>query len=440
MAIFDVPKRFSRQWVQRKVPQMDSTEFHAMFHEAATRGWDEEKAVAVKRSIFTRVTHRYVRTPILRTLVMAQQPGLQGDLAQEAARLRHDLAPGNPAANGFKCYSQNDEDGILEEIFRRVGEQDRTFVEFGCGNGLENNSHLLLLKGWRGAWIDGDPSNIAFIASHVPLASKRLNVSESFIMRENAVDLVSRGLAGVDATLQGLDLLSVDIDGNDLAVLCALLSVSSPRVICVEYNAKFPPSVDVEMPYNATHSWAVDDYQGASLSCLARRLSPGYALVGCSVSGVNAFFVRRALAAEFPTTSVEDLYQPARYRLALISSGHPASLKFLASSLATDQASWIPRLGWGVDALRSGPSYGTHGRGHDDLEPRLGDRTYRPLRSRRTGRRSGARPCVRARRAAVSPRQIRPGGVPVDRRCVKAAQSCVSGANVALEWQPERAP
>ncbi len=41
MAIFDVPKRFSRQWVQRKVPLMDSTEFHAMFHEAATRGWDE---------------------------------------------------------------------------------------------------------------------------------------------------------------------------------------------------------------------------------------------------------------------------------------------------------------------------------------------------------------------------------------------------------------
>jgi hypothetical protein len=43
MAIFDVPKRFSQQWVQRKVPQMDSTEFHAMFHEAATRGWDEDE-------------------------------------------------------------------------------------------------------------------------------------------------------------------------------------------------------------------------------------------------------------------------------------------------------------------------------------------------------------------------------------------------------------
>lgn len=43
MAIFDVPQRFSRQWVARKVPQMDATEFHAMFHEAATRGWDEDE-------------------------------------------------------------------------------------------------------------------------------------------------------------------------------------------------------------------------------------------------------------------------------------------------------------------------------------------------------------------------------------------------------------
>jgi hypothetical protein len=43
MAIFDVPQRFSRKWVAEKVPSMDSTEFHAMFHEAATRGWNEDE-------------------------------------------------------------------------------------------------------------------------------------------------------------------------------------------------------------------------------------------------------------------------------------------------------------------------------------------------------------------------------------------------------------
>ena len=43
VAIFDVPQRFSRKWVKEKVPRMDSTEFHAMFHEAAARGWNEKE-------------------------------------------------------------------------------------------------------------------------------------------------------------------------------------------------------------------------------------------------------------------------------------------------------------------------------------------------------------------------------------------------------------
>jgi hypothetical protein len=43
VAIFDVPQRFSEKWVHDKVPTMDSTEFHAMFHGAATRGWDEDE-------------------------------------------------------------------------------------------------------------------------------------------------------------------------------------------------------------------------------------------------------------------------------------------------------------------------------------------------------------------------------------------------------------
>jgi hypothetical protein len=34
---------FSQKWVHDKVPTMDSTEFHAVFHEAATRGWDEDE-------------------------------------------------------------------------------------------------------------------------------------------------------------------------------------------------------------------------------------------------------------------------------------------------------------------------------------------------------------------------------------------------------------
>jgi len=34
-----------------------------------------------------------------------------------------------------QVYSQNNEDGIISEIFRRIGTKNRSFVEFGVGDG-----------------------------------------------------------------------------------------------------------------------------------------------------------------------------------------------------------------------------------------------------------------------------------------------------------------
>src|SRR5689334_18541665 len=56
----------------------------------------------------------------------------------------------------FQAFSQNGEDGIIAELFRRIGTKNRLFVEFGVGNGLENNTAFLLTQGWRGSWIEGD--------------------------------------------------------------------------------------------------------------------------------------------------------------------------------------------------------------------------------------------------------------------------------------------
>src|SRR5437588_4274431 len=67
--------------------------------------------------------------------------------------------------HGWKAYSQNEEDGILVEIFRRIGEGTRTFIEIGVGTGLENNSLTLLATGWQGTWIESDESNVQSIRS-----------------------------------------------------------------------------------------------------------------------------------------------------------------------------------------------------------------------------------------------------------------------------------
>jgi len=55
----------------------------------------------------------------------------------------------------YQVFSQNGEDGIIQEIFDRVGYTNKYFIEFGVENGLECNSTNLLYKGWSGLWIEG---------------------------------------------------------------------------------------------------------------------------------------------------------------------------------------------------------------------------------------------------------------------------------------------
>src|SRR2546423_12093207 len=57
--------------------------------------------------------------------------------------------------HGAKIYSQTDEDGIIAEIFSRIGVTDKRFIEFGGENGLEKNTLARLLQGWTSLWIGG---------------------------------------------------------------------------------------------------------------------------------------------------------------------------------------------------------------------------------------------------------------------------------------------
>jgi hypothetical protein len=93
---------------------------------------------------------------------------------------------------GFKVYSQCDEDGIIQEIFNRIGLKSSIFIEFGVGNGLENNTLKLLLEGWSGLWIEGNESHVRQINErfHDVVAAGKLRVKAAFITRENINSLI----------------------------------------------------------------------------------------------------------------------------------------------------------------------------------------------------------------------------------------------------------
>ncbi len=273
-----------------------------------------------------------------RELLKFSKSGAQNDKlarASQAAYLREfyrgllgsprNADPRRLLKSGYRVYSQADEDGILREIFRRIGEGDRTFVELGTADGLENNTLFLLTQGWSGIWIEGSARKVASARKTFAafLAQDQLRIAQHFVTA-----------ASIDGALKGLhpkpevDLLSIDLDGNDYYIIDAVRSIS-PRVIVAEYNAKFPADIFWVMQYNETHQWDSSDYFGASLKALEDLLaSRGYSLVGCNVLGTNAFFVRTDLASDplfcAPFTS-ENHYEPARYFLhPVFESGFPA--------------------------------------------------------------------------------------------------------------------
>lgn len=228
---------------------------------------------------------------------------------------------------GYRVYSQSDEDGILQEIFRRIGAKSRYFIEIGSGDGLENNTLYLLIQGWRGVWIEASARKAATARSTAAgfMRDGALRIEQQFVRAANVDGLLARLVSGGE-----IDLLSVDIDGNDFHVVQAIQSIS-PRVVVCEYNAKFPPDLAWVMEYNDSHRWNGTDYFGASLKALESLLDrKGYSLVGCNLLGCNAFFVRKDLTADPPFCSPFNAlnhYEPARYfLLPAYQGGFPAGL------------------------------------------------------------------------------------------------------------------
>jgi len=231
-------------------------------------------------------------------------------------------------AHGAKVYSQNDEDGITFEILRRLDIGNGVFAELGVGNGTENNTLALIAAGWGGFWLGNE--ELTFDCNPGNVEHPKFSYERSWINRANVVDLYQGGLAAIRQ--DHCELISVDLDGNDLYITEALLeSGAAPRLFIVEYNATFLPPIRFSIDYDDTHTWAGDDYMGASLASFADLFERfGYFLVACNITGSNAFFVRSEDAARFADVprQIELLYAPPKYFLTgLDSRGHPISMR-----------------------------------------------------------------------------------------------------------------
>jgi hypothetical protein len=226
--------------------------------------------------------------------------------------------PGLPEGGGLgpyelKVFSQNGEDGVIGELLRRSQTSSPGFfVEFGAEDGVEMNCALLAdVFGWSGILLEGDPEKHGRLhRKYGP--SGRVTTRQQMVAPDN-IEPVLRDMGAPDE----IDVLSIDIDGDDLWVWEAITQFSA-RIVVIEVNAHLDPRVASVQPLGAG-PWQGTDYYGSSVEAL-RQLGArkGYRFVHLDLTGNNLFFVRDDLPGEYPAQPL--LLGPNHYLLGL---AHP---------------------------------------------------------------------------------------------------------------------
>lgn len=196
--------------------------------------------------------------------------------------------------SSFSVFSQGAEDGLSLQILERLSLDAGVFLEIGVGNGLENNTNVLLSQGWKGCWLSDQRLAISRDRTNSSLVKfKKISVST-----ENVGTLVESYLRQIDSP--DIDFLSIDIDSYDALIFEAILSRGlRPKIIVLEYNPHLGSRVDFSAEYS-NRSWNMTNYYGSSIGylvALAREF--GYVLVGATHTfSANCFFVPRTLAEQ----------------------------------------------------------------------------------------------------------------------------------------------
>jgi hypothetical protein len=201
-----------------------------------------------------------------------------------------DFLTGNKSdsARWFTAYARDDtsqggEDGILERVFELIPGGDMWCCEFGAWDGRKysNTYQLIANKGWSGVLIEADPVKFEDL-KRTYVGNDKVFLLNCFV--EYAGEgLLDKLLAGTPAPIE-IDLLSIDIDGNDYHVW-ASVNVYRPKVVIIEYNQSIPNHLEF---VQAADPSACQGNSLLSLTKLAAR--KGYQLV--AVTDTNGIYVR----------------------------------------------------------------------------------------------------------------------------------------------------
>jgi hypothetical protein len=206
-------------------------------------------------------------------------------------------------------FSQFEEDGKILYILSKIGIKDLCFIEIGSDDGLNSNcANLALNFQWSGLFIDADKRSISrgkyFYSRYPNPYGNKPKFCHTKVTRENINEIIEKeGYKG------SIDVLSIDIDGNDYWIWDAL-TIVSPRIVIIETYINYGFQ-DLVVPYDPGYFFPGKhpQYHGASpkaMVTLGRK--KGYRLIGANNLGFNFIFLRNDEGNDFfPEVSIEQI-------------------------------------------------------------------------------------------------------------------------------------
>lgn len=177
-------------------------------------------------------------------------------------------------------YSQHGEGKYLERIVGSIyGSNSKRFLDIGCGATDElSNTRYLQNLGWTGRKLDrvhGDLVTVENILKYIDF--------EPY-----------------------LEVLSIDIDGNDYHILSEILRWLAPTVIVAEFNAHYEDARTIK--YDPEFEWQRDTYYGFTFEAGIKLADKwGYKVVFQN-DNLNMYFVRKHLVeVSIPAITVEKI-------------------------------------------------------------------------------------------------------------------------------------
>lgn len=150
-------------------------------------------------------------------------------------------------------------------MFNNIKKPSYYVIDIGASTGVTTDPvyNYIINDKFKGLCIEGNSSKVNILKTKT-----KFDIYNGYITPFNIIAIFE-----AYKVPNNPDILKIDIDGYDLAVLRVILEKYKPSIIIAEINEKIPPPIHFEIIYNENYSWDESHCFGFSIQSGAKVMN-----------------------------------------------------------------------------------------------------------------------------------------------------------------------